>query len=540
MRNARFWLWGFVPLLILWFAANHLVAPDVTADLSNRVAAALEGAGAGWANVEVLGRDVRITATAPDSAGKTTALAAAGGVSGVRRVNENVDVLATQQPFTLRAERKGDSIMLGGYVPGEAARAQVLAEVARLFPGARVEGNLEAAAGAPKNFSQIVTFALTQLGRLSEGDASISDTTIAISGRARDLASYAAFADALKAAPDGITITSANIIPPTVSPYLWSAERRGDVLALAGYAPDRPTREANAAAAKQKFPDLKVNDGQVLALGQSAFYGRAVQTILDALTHLSAGTGRLEGDAVAISGSAPDAASRSAINDLLKAAADAGLKTEMNVSAPEPPPPPEPSPPPPPQESAQTPPSGAAPAPDASAPAPQAEPPPAPAAEAAPAKPEVAASPPPPPAPPKVEEKPSDVVVSTPEPKTEAARDCGQKVQDSVKRRLVHFARSSAEIGEKSTALIADIGAALKSCGKVSIAVEGHTDNEGRAFNNQRLSEVRAAAVRDALVAQGVSPSQISSAGFGWTRPLVPNTSKENMAKNRRVEFVIR
>jgi outer membrane protein OmpA-like peptidoglycan-associated protein len=67
--------------------------------------------------------------------------------------------------------------------------------------------------------------------------------------------------------------------------------------------------------------------------------------------------------------------------------------------------------------------------------------------------------------------------------------------------------------------------------------VGGHTDNVGQHNYNLQLSGKRAAAVKDWLVAHGVAGSRMTSAGYGDTKPLVPNTTDENRFRNRRVEL---
>lgn len=71
------------------------------------------------------------------------------------------------------------------------------------------------------------------------------------------------------------------------------------------------------------------------------------------------------------------------------------------------------------------------------------------------------------------------------------------------------------------------------------IYVYGHTDDVGSEAYNQRLSERRAEAVRDYLVAGGVDPSLITTKGFGKTRPLVRGTDAQARTQNRRVEIGI-
>ena len=71
------------------------------------------------------------------------------------------------------------------------------------------------------------------------------------------------------------------------------------------------------------------------------------------------------------------------------------------------------------------------------------------------------------------------------------------------------------------------------------IRIEGHTDSRGNADANQLLSQRRAEAVRDALVAAGVEAGRISAIGLGEAQPVASNDSEEGRAKNRRVEVIL-
>ena len=73
---------------------------------------------------------------------------------------------------------------------------------------------------------------------------------------------------------------------------------------------------------------------------------------------------------------------------------------------------------------------------------------------------------------------------------------------------------------------------------KITIEVQGHTDNVGQATYNLKLSGQRADAVRAYLVAHGVEAQRLISKGFGMTQPLVANNTEGNRALNRRVQFI--
>jgi OOP family OmpA-OmpF porin len=73
-----------------------------------------------------------------------------------------------------------------------------------------------------------------------------------------------------------------------------------------------------------------------------------------------------------------------------------------------------------------------------------------------------------------------------------------------------------------------------------AVQITGHTDSTGATDYNQKLSEQRAATVKDFLVKNGVDPSKISILGMGERQPLADNATKEGRAKNRRVEVMVK
>lgn len=72
------------------------------------------------------------------------------------------------------------------------------------------------------------------------------------------------------------------------------------------------------------------------------------------------------------------------------------------------------------------------------------------------------------------------------------------------------------------------------------IMIEGHTDNVGPLDYNTTLSQARANAVGDALVARGVPAARIKTKGMAYLEPIASNDTPEGRALNRRVEIIVK
>ena len=79
----------------------------------------------------------------------------------------------------------------------------------------------------------------------------------------------------------------------------------------------------------------------------------------------------------------------------------------------------------------------------------------------------------------------------------------------------------------------------LQTNPNIKVQISGHTDDVGDKAYNQNLSEKRATSVVNYLTEAGIPKAQLETKGFGESQPQVPNTSLENRAKNRRIEFEI-
>lgn len=86
---------------------------------------------------------------------------------------------------------------------------------------------------------------------------------------------------------------------------------------------------------------------------------------------------------------------------------------------------------------------------------------------------------------------------------------------------------------------LSNLAASLNRYPDSEVLIVGHTDSRGAGEYNQRLSENRAGAARDYLLAQGVDASRVRAMGLGMMEPVETNDSDEGRQANRRVEVAI-
>ena len=87
--------------------------------------------------------------------------------------------------------------------------------------------------------------------------------------------------------------------------------------------------------------------------------------------------------------------------------------------------------------------------------------------------------------------------------------------------------------------MIAAIADVLRSCPGADFEIGGHTDSQGSAEANQRLSDKRAQAVLAALRAEDLPMVRLTARGFGASAPRADNASEAGRATNRRIEFTL-
>ena len=105
--------------------------------------------------------------------------------------------------------------------------------------------------------------------------------------------------------------------------------------------------------------------------------------------------------------------------------------------------------------------------------------------------------------------------------------------------RNVFFDVDKATLRPESESELAKLVETLKNNHTMKIQITGHTDSDGNEDHNLKLSEARALAVVDYLVAKGIEASRLTYKGYGETMPVKPNDTPENKQLNRRTEIEI-
>jgi len=102
----------------------------------------------------------------------------------------------------------------------------------------------------------------------------------------------------------------------------------------------------------------------------------------------------------------------------------------------------------------------------------------------------------------------------------------------------VSFDNDQATLRPDAVAILDRAAATLQQWGTIKVEVAGHTDSWSDDDHNLRLSQRRAEAVRDYLVAKGIAADRLVAKGYGESRPIADNASEAGRALNRRVELV--
>lgn len=578
------WWRGLPALALLWGAAAWWLTPAIEQELRDRVRASPPVAESGWADVEVSGRDAVLAGAAPSAEARQAVLAALDQVGGLRGVVDRSSLRPAPALYTWSAAREGGRLVLRGHVPDAATRAALAEEARRLAPELTLADEAGIAAGAPLAFAPGAQAALRAVAALGDGQATLQGPVLAVRGAAATPEAYNRAAGLLKALPEGIQLGAVEITPPTLAPFAFRVSREGDTLILQGHVPSEALRDEINALARRLVPDLGVEDRMQTARGVPPGLDLAAfaRLALAQLAQLEGGAIAVEEGRVTAEGRAGDRVALAGVEGALRA----GLPAPLTLGA----------------VRLQAVPivpyafavrrgAGAVTltgyVPDEAARAEllrQARArflgdrivdrlrlgDGAPAAFTAAAgylmeqlgqlasgeaslrgtqlalageglyaqALEVQRERAPRAAPPGYTLTASLKVRGVEPPLQEAA--CRAALDAALAAGSIQFEPGGAAFKRSSYGVLDEVAKVIRRCGSARVEIGGHLDPSGNAEATRALSQRQAQAVLDYLVRAGIEAGRLAAVGHGDARPVVPNDTEENRARNRRIEFTVK
>ena len=103
----------------------------------------------------------------------------------------------------------------------------------------------------------------------------------------------------------------------------------------------------------------------------------------------------------------------------------------------------------------------------------------------------------------------------------------------------INFETNKFKVLPESERILEKTRASMVANPDATIVISGHTDSVGSEENNRILSQKRAQAVKEWLVAKGISSSRMKEVGKGELEPVATNETEDGRAQNRRIEFLV-
>ena len=514
--RALVWLISLVALGAVAFFTIQIYRPVVEEDLQQRSSAALAAAGLSFAKVDVAGRVVRLSGEAPSPTAKEDAVKVAGDVWGVRNVDDALVVnAAAAQPLTPQT------------VIGHVARISSQPAVAPTqHKDAPPPADAEPVSTALPTVEAMIDPSLAPPGDLAPAEPSPPPDPVARAVHATPAPSQTAVAaiarpapmasaeqplkpkPAAKGARAGLTAaaprpaavapaTSAIVAPPV---YRLDARLDGKHIELQGVVSTPSAQRALVAHVRRHVRRADVVDSLTVAHTKpDRDWLGVARKGLSQLAHLDAGSLRLEGRTVALSGRPKSENDRASV---LAALSDLPRGYTSTVLL----------------ERTRAPPPNVA---------------PAVAARPVEAPKHVAAPP----------SKPMTASYRTAQPSPTAPGStsgaCRRRFSDLLPRMAVVFDSGSSRFQSTAAPALDEFASIARSCPGARVRLTGHSDTQEAPPASTRLSRERALAVREALAARGVSRASMSVAASGGTRPAFSNDTDEGRENNRRVEFAV-
>lgn len=120
------------------------------------------------------------------------------------------------------------------------------------------------------------------------------------------------------------------------------------------------------------------------------------------------------------------------------------------------------------------------------------------------------------------------------------AETCQATFDATLQDQIILFGSGNANISPVSLPLIDALGGIAALCRAFEIEIGTHTDTRGADDYNQRVSQERAAAIRDYLIGKGLGEETLVAAGYGESQPIDTGSTAEAHARNRRTVFTVK
>ncbi len=402
-------------------------------------------------------------------------------------------------PYISSISAQHSVVQLTGSVPSEQARAAIIAAVKARLAGRTIDDKMLLAAGAADGWQSCFAAAVSGIARLGGGTAQMTDRQLKLSGETGDDALAAAVPGEVRAAANRACDVDAQVaVVSEPEPNLtWRAVNgaAGEIV-LEGDIPDEQTRRDLLQSVAKYFSTSRAVDRMTIANAKSRKWGQVADLGLRSLARLRRGEVVLSRQELVVRGEAGDTAVAASVKeqigrdvakgytarDIIDIRSDAMIWAEAEAKK---------------KAEAQR------------------------IAEDAEAK-----------------RKATEGVVS--QKRNDDARRCQTLLRTAAAEGAIQFERASADLARSSMPTLNQLVKIANSCPEFKITIEGHTDAEGTDERNQKLSDRRARAVADYLIAAGVAEARLTAAGYGATQPIAPNDTAQNRAKNRRIEFGVK
>ncbi len=332
--NPLRWLWGLLPVVLLAWAATQFSRADIETDLKKRVDSQLSSSGFKWQQTGFSGRDGQITGTAADEADPGRANDIARSIWGVRIVENKATVVDKVDKYQWSASKVGTRLTLGGFVPNDSVRAEIVKTAKSNFPGHDVVDEMKLARGVPSDaWLGGVGFGLKQLSGLKTGDAKLDGLSLTLVGEAGDSKAYRAVKTALaNELPRGVKLGDERVVAPVAKPFIWSAKHSGGQVLLSGFVPER-ARADIITAVRSAFPRATVTDRMDVAEGAANGHAAAVTSAIKELARLEEGSADVRDAAVSVQGVASDQDVQTAVRQSLSRSMPQGFRLTEAITA---------------------------------------------------------------------------------------------------------------------------------------------------------------------------------------------------------------